>query len=215
MIRMRPALLLAALVLAVSGCPKDDTNTTATPVAIASPAASASATPIAMGTPPASPIATLTATATAATAPFTVRYTWSGGLSIYHHYELAIEGSETAKVVFKVKPMRQDEVTVQDTLDADQVKELMGLFAMVKFDEVKTAPRKVRVMDIGQTLVVREMGGAKHEVMENPANQATTDIKPLRQWLDTKVRLYLDKSGVGPKRSTPAPTPAASPTKTP
>jgi len=213
MIRTRSALLLAAVVLAVSGCPKDDTTTTAT-TPVASPAASGS--PMAMETPAASPMATATAsTATAATAPFSVRYTWSGGLSIYHHYELAIEGAETAKVVFRVKPMRQDEVTVQDTLDADQVKELMGLFAMVKFDEVKTAPRKVRVMDIGQTLVVREMGGAKHEVMENPANQATTDIKPLRQWLDTKVRLYLDKSGVGPKRSTPAPTPAASPTKTP
>ena len=162
----------------------------------------------------ATPMATSSNVATGT--PFTVRYTWSGGLSIYHRYELALDGADTAKVTFKVKPMRQDEVTVQDTLDADQVKELMGLFEMVKFDEVKTAPRKVRVMDIGQTLIVRDMGGAKHEVMENPANHATTDIKPLRQWLDAKVRLYLEKSGVGPKKNPPAsPAPTASPAKTP
>lgn len=215
MIRTPSALLFAAIVLAVTGCPKDDTTTTATPVpsTTASPAASAvvSATPsetTAMATPMATSVAMKTA-------PFTVRYTWSGGLSIYHHYELFIDGADTAKVVFKVKPMRQDEVTVNDTLDADQVKELLGLFEMVKFDDVKTQPRKVRVMDIGQTVVTREMGGVKHEVMENPAQQSASDIKPLRQWLDTKVRHYLDKSGVGPRKKAPDASPAPSPTKTP
>lgn len=211
MTRSRLAILvpaLATVVLAVTGCPKDEKPTTPTPVA----AASATPGEMATATPMATPMATATATASAMTsAPFRVKYTWSGGLSIYHHYELAIDGADTAKVVFKVKPMRQDEVTVTDTLDADQVKELTGLFEMVKFDEVKTQPRKIRVMDIGQTLITREMGGAKHEVMENPAQQATTDIKPLRQWLDTRVRLYLEQSGVGPKRKpTPSPSPASS-----
>lgn len=199
-LRFAPALV--AVVLALTGCPKDDTTTTTTPPpATATPAETAS------------PLTTPAAVPTAGT--WSVRYDWSGGLSIYHHYSLAIEGADTAKVVFKVKPMRQEEVTVEDTLDAAQVAELKGLFEFVKFDEVTTKPRKVRVMDIGQTTIAREVDGKKHEVMENPAQQAATDIKPLRQWLDQRVRMYLEKSGVAPKKSAPAPAPAASPAKTP
>jgi hypothetical protein len=207
-LRLAPALV--AIVLAVTGCPKDDTTTTTTPPpATATPAGTAM--PIA--TPTAVPMATSTA---ATTGTWNVRYDWTGGLSIYHHYSLAIEGTDTAKVVFKVKPMRQEEVTLEDTLDAAQFAELKGLFEFVKFDEVTTKPRKVRVMDIGQTTIAREISGnAKHEVMENPAQQAATDIKPLRQWLDQRVRLYLEKSGVAPKKSAPAASPAASPVKTP
>jgi hypothetical protein len=203
------ALSLAALVLAATGCPKDDTTTTATPLPTATTATPAETTTAA---PTATPPAVADATpADVSAAPWSIRYDWSGGLSIYHHYSLAIEGKNTAKVVFKVKPMRQDEVTVEDTLDEETFKELKGLFALVNFDEVTTKPRRVRVMDIGQTTITRDLGGKKHEVMENPAQQAATDIKPLRQWLDQRVRLYLEKSGVGPKKSTPAPSPAATP----
>lgn len=194
---------LAALAFGLTGCPKDDTTTTTTPPpTTATPEATATATPDA--TP---------SDATSEGGTWNVRYGWSGGLSIYHHYSLAIEGDETAKVVFKVKPMKQEEVTVEDTLDASEFAELKGLFAAVNFDEVTTRPRKVRVMDIGQTTITREIeGGAKHEVVENPAQQATADIRPLRKWLDTRVRQYLEESGVAPKKRT---TPAASPTATP
>lgn len=207
---LRLATALFAILLAVTGCPKDDTTTTTTPP-------QATATHAETAAPTTTPAAVPTATSSDATAgKWSVRYDWSGGLSIYHHYSLAIEGADTAKVVFKVKPMRQDEVTVEDTLDASQFAELKGLFEAVKFDQVTTKPRKVRVMDIGQTTISREIaGGTKHEVMENPAQQAETDIRPLRQWLDQRVRLYLEKSGVAPKKSTPAPSPAASPAKTP
>ena len=209
--RLAPAL--AALVLAVTGCPKDDTTTTTTP-----PPATGTATPAETGAPVATATASPSTTSPdAATGRWNVRYDWSGGLSIYHHYSLAIEGDDTAKVVFKVKPMRQDEVTVEDTLTAGEFAELKGLFAAVNFDEVTTKPRKVRVMDIGQTTISREVAGAaKHEVVENPAQQAATDIKPLRVWLDQRVRLYLEKSGVGPKKkAAPSPSPAASPANTP
>ena len=195
---------LAALLLLALGCPKDDKNTSPTPVPTSSAQPAGTVEGLATQASPAGTVEGLATPAptTATKGAWRVLYTWSGGLSIYHHYSLEIDGSgDQAKVVFKVKPMRQDEVRVDDVLDAAEVAELQGLFAQVKFDEVTTAQRKVRVMDIGQTTITREMDGKKKEVMENPAQQATTDIKPLRSWLDARVKMYLEKSGVAPKKN--------------
>lgn len=206
---MTRALILASVVslaLAASGCPKEEPAATATPV----PSATAMTSPVA--SPAASPIPTTDGAVSSA--PWNVSYKWSGGLSIYHYYDLSISGTDTAKVTFKVKPMKQEEIVVEDTLSAEEFAELKGLFAAVSFDGVKSEPRKVRVMDIGQTTIAREIaGGAKHEVMENPNQKATGDIKVLKSWFDGRVRMYLDKAGVGPKKAAPAASPAATPAK--
>lgn len=180
------ALLLAAS----SGCPKDDGRTGATPI----PSREDAATP--HGSP--GPTATMPVTSPSSWA---ISYRWSGGLSIYQYFDLTITGAETAAVVFKVKPLRGEEVTVEDTLSPAELGELLRLFDAVKFDEVGTQPRKVRVMDIGQTVIGREgTGRAKHEVMENPAQQASSDLRPLKQWFDDRVRQYLEEAGVAPGR---------------
>ena len=165
-----------------------------------------------MASPAPSPMTTSTAS-TASAEPWNVGYKWSGGLSIYHYYDLQITGSDTAKVVFKVKPLRQDEIVVEDTLSADEFAELKGLFSAVGFDSVTSQPRGVRVMDIGQTVISRETGGKKHEVTENPNQKASADIKPLKSWFDTRVRAYLDEAGVGPKKAPPAASPTATPAR--
>ena len=205
------ALLLALLASAVvaSGCPKDGGTSTPTPVPSATQVADATAgSDTSRSTPTPVPSAAPLKDGQA----WTIGYRWSGGLSIYHHYEMSITGAETAKVVFKVKPTRQDEVTVEDTLSADEFAELKGLFAAVDFDKVGTQKRRVRIMDIGQTVISREIaGGSKHEITENPNDQAASDIRPLKSWFDGRVRAYLDKAGVAPKKRgdvSPTPTPA-------
>ena len=204
-LRFAPLLATLSLALAASGCPKDDAGTGTTPVP--SPTA-----PDSTPTPGSIPGPTGTPPDAADGREWSVSYRWSGGLSIYNYYELDIRGADGAEVVFKVKPLKHDEVTVEDTLDPDEFAELKGLFAAADFDKVTVEPRKVRVMDIGQTVIRREIAGEEaHEVTENPAQRASGDIQALRKWFDTRVRAYLDEAGVSPKKRAPA----ASPTVTP
>ena len=204
----RRLLLLPAtlLVASLTGCPKEEPVATATPVpsatAMATADAMASATPVATGA-----MAMATPTPDAASGEQSITYRWSGGLSPYQYYELNIRGSDTAKVTFKVKPLRTEERVVEDTLTAEQFGELKRLFTEVKFDEVTTEPRKIRVMDIGQTVITRESGASKKEVIESPTQTVAPgyEIRPLRKWMDERVRAYLEQAGVAPGGKKPPP----------
>lgn len=216
---MFPAVALAALALTQEGCPKDDKPNDATPVASATATAasgmstaSPASSPAEMGmaTPMASPAMTSSATANAAQTK--IHYRWSGGLSPYQYYEMTIQGAETADVVFKIKPIKSEEKTVTDTLDAATFAELKGLFDSTQFETLTEQPRKVRIMDIGERAITIERGGRTKKVIENGATTASGDLQALRKWLDVRVRKYMDQSGVGPKRSPdPMASPAASP----
>lgn len=208
----RRLLLLpaAALALAMAGCPKEEPATNATPAA--SPAASAMASPdaspaatgvSAMATPDAAATpGSGTGSATATSGEQTITYRWSGGLSLYQYYEMTIRGTDTATVLFKVKPLRTEEKTVEDTLTAEEFATLKRLFAETKFDDATTEPRKIRVMDIGQTVIARESDGKKKEVIESPTQTVAAgyELRPLRKWFDDRVRTYLEKAGVAPRK---------------
>lgn len=218
-------LVTAAAVLA--GCPKDEgkRNATATPMATASGGAATATTSGAM----ASPTATTGSSATgpshlpapsptmfptpaapdespAKKGETVIQYRWGGGFSIFQYYAVTIRGTKTAKVSFVVKPVRDTEKHVEDTLDEKQFDELKALFDKVGFDKVGEKARGVRIMDIGQIVVSREGDGhEKHEVVENGQTMADADIAPLRLWFDAHVRGWMDKAGVGLKKK-PAPT---------
>ena len=195
--RIRLSLSLAVVSLLALGCPKDEPVHTPTPVPVATTdGAVTMMSPVSSATP--APVTTPITTLGNEQVDTSITYKWGGGLSIYRNYELSIQGGRTAKVVFRVAPVRSAEKTVEDTLTEEQFSELKRIFADVKFDDVQTQPRKVRIMDIGQTEITRTTGGKTKTVMENPVTTATTDIKPLRKWFDERVRKYLETAGVAP-----------------
>jgi hypothetical protein len=191
-------VLLAAFAAGAMGCPKRHDNPYPTP----KPTPTRSdAAPTPLGS-----IALADPTPSGRYSPMTVTYRWSGGLSMYQWISMTITADDTAQVVFKVKPLKTDEKTVNDTLDAAQTKELRDLFDQVKFDDAQMVPRRVKILDLGETLITRDMDGKKKEVREDPGTSVSTDIHPLRQWFDAHVRTYLDKAGVAPAHPTPKPT---------
>lgn len=210
------ALSLAALlpVLSLLGCPKDDHGSSAKPEA--SPTASSSGmtagpSSLPIASPKMEPTPAAADPAPAAAGETVINYRWSGGLSVYQYQAMTIRGTDTAKVSFRVKPIRTDEKQVEDTLDAAQFAELKSLFDKVDFDAVGQKPRGVRILDIGQSVISREGGGhPRKEVMTNGQVTLDRDIGPLQTWLDSHVRTYLDRAGVGLKQ--PGATPAASAT---
>lgn len=175
----------AALLLA--GCPKKDKDPgTATPTPGASPAGEmtmASASP------------TATATTSMDTNETSLTYRLSGAFGPYQFYELKITGD---RADFVVKPMRTEEKRAEDKLVADDVAKLDKLISDTKFFDATETPRKVRISDIGESTLTVTKGGKTHTVKESGATMSSTDIKPLRRWLDDKVRLYLEKSGAKP-----------------
>jgi len=212
----RSPLLACALLLAACGPRGDKHSGTATPAPAASPAATSGL----VAAPSAPPNATTTVEPTpspadpapAAAGETVIHYRWSGGFSMYQYYAATIRGKDTAKIVFVVKPGRDSEKRVEDTLDAAQFAELKSLFDKVNFDKVGETARGVRIMDIGQVAISREGGGhERHEVIENGQTKADADITALRQWFDPHIRQWLEKSGVGLKKAAPAAsaTPAA------
>ncbi len=206
---MNRLVLLVALV-ALSGCPKENTGketATPTPAPSATPVTMTTGTSGMMGSHTLStpaPAASATPAATPQAKDVTaVRYTWGGGLSPFHHYALDVKG-DVAK--FSVKPMRSDLLTLEDKLSPEDVKLLAKLIDDTKFFDATTAPRKVRIMDIGESTITVWKDGKTNTVSEGGTTVASSDIKALRKWLDDKVRLYLEKSGA--KQPRPTPTPA-------
>lgn len=214
-----PVVALAVLALTQPGCPKDDKTNAATPMATATGASGmATASPLSsptemgMASPMASPTGSPSMESASAAGQTKIHYRWSGGLSPYQYYEMTIQGDETADVVFKIKPIKSEEKTVTDTLDAATFAELKALFDSTQFETLTEQPRKVRIMDIGERAITLERAGRTKKVIENGSTTASGDLQGLRKWLDVRVRKYMDQSGVGPKRpADPKASPAASP----
>ncbi len=187
----RLRIFAVSMALLMPGCPKEEASTRATPAPAVSP--SPSPAPTIPGPPPTpSPL-----TGVPAAPADVVRYEWSGGLSIYEYYRLAIERTATGGVAtFVVKPHRAPEATVTDTLPDDEVTALRKLLDEVRFAEAKTEPRKMRVLDVGNTVLTWERNGSVvNQVTESPTEVASRDLRPLRQWLEAKVRRYLERAG--------------------
>src|SRR4051812_4361489 len=123
---IRRSLPLLSLLL-LTACPKEDHSSAhPTASAAASPGdANVMAGPSTMPRTP--PIAEappkIAAPSPAANGEMVVNYRWSGGFSVYQYQTLTIRGTDTAKVLFLVKPVRTDEKRVDDVLDAAQFAE--------------------------------------------------------------------------------------------
>ena len=125
----------------------------------------------------------------------TIRYHWSGGLSMYDYYTLTIEeAKEGADVNFVMKPVNGESKTVTDQLSSESYLEISNLLTQVKFSDLTQKPRGMKIFDIGKTVITwHGVNQAPVERFEDTDTIVSGDIKPLKSWFDQKVRTYLDR----------------------